>query len=288
MHVLIGCPAQPCVQLFRTRFLYMPSRVRGPHRKKFRVTVPRAARISVVSRGKLSLQNLTRDTSMATASSDRDALLTAVMNALSPRGTAKEMMERIFENKDTIINMLALDRTTILKAPTDTGELVEDEEVDPLMCSSVRRAPTRPRPTRSIIKCDGEHETEVGVHLGCMDPPLDSLPEDEWFCKECQQKSLYQVEAIVDKRDKMKRLLNGQRTMTLAVPPAPLACSPRRASCPGPVYTLYLFSSANQLSYSCTPCMMSIMNPVHSTGPRISPSRGLLSPVSAAQHTLSL
>jgi hypothetical protein len=37
-------------------------------------------------------------------------------------------------------------------------------------------------------------------------------PEDEGFCKECQQKSLYQVEAIVDKRDKMKRLLNGQRT----------------------------------------------------------------------------
>lgn len=29
---------------------------------------------------------------------------------------------------------------------------------------------------------------------------------------ECQDKSIYQVEAIVDKRDKMKRLCNGQRT----------------------------------------------------------------------------
>jgi hypothetical protein len=129
---------------------------------------------------------------------------------LSPRGTAKEMMERIFENKDHIINILALDRTTILNAPTDAGELVEDEEDDPLMCFVCASGDATA--ANPIIKCDGEHETEVGVHLGCMDPPLDSPPEDEWFCKECQQKSLYQVEAIVDKRDKMKRLRNGQRT----------------------------------------------------------------------------
>ena len=63
-----------------------------------------------------------------------------------------------------------------------------------------------------IVKCDGEHETEVGVHLRCMEPPLDAPPEDEWFCAECQEKSLYQVESIVDKREKMKRLRNGQRT----------------------------------------------------------------------------
>lgn len=63
-----------------------------------------------------------------------------------------------------------------------------------------------------IVKCDGVHETEVGVHLHCMDPPMDSPPEDEWFCVKCQEKSLYQVEAIVDKKDKMKRLRNGHRT----------------------------------------------------------------------------
>ena len=38
------------------------------------------------------------------------------------------------------------------------------------------------------------------------------MPEGEWFCAECQTNSIYQVEAIVDKRDKMKRLRNGQRT----------------------------------------------------------------------------
>ena len=48
-------------------------------------------------------------------------LLSDARIVLSPRGTAKEMMERIFENKDHIINMLKLDRTTILNAPTDAG-----------------------------------------------------------------------------------------------------------------------------------------------------------------------
>ena len=41
---------------------------------------------------------------------------------------------------------------------------------------------------------------------------MDSQPEDKWFCVACQEKSLYQVEAIVDKQDKMKRLCNGRRT----------------------------------------------------------------------------
>ena len=64
-----------------------------------------------------------------------------------------------------------------------------------------------------IVKCDGEHETEVGTHLECMDPPLDGgVPEDAWFCVECQQNSVYQVKAVVAKDPRMKRLVNGQRT----------------------------------------------------------------------------
>ena len=64
-----------------------------------------------------------------------------------------------------------------------------------------------------IVKCDGEHETEVGTHLECMDPPLDGgVPEDAWFCVECQQNSVYQVKAVVAKDPRMKRLVNGHRT----------------------------------------------------------------------------
>ena len=129
---------------------------------------------------------------------------------LSPRGTAKEMMERIFDNKDHIINIFTLDRTAILNAPTDAGELVDDEEDDPLICSVCASGDATE--TNPIVKCDGEHETEVGVHLGCMDPPMDTVPDDEWFCAKCQEKSIYQVEAIVDKHKAMKRLRNGHRT----------------------------------------------------------------------------
>ena len=129
------------------------------------------------------------------------------MNAL---GNTKEMMERIFERSDHIISILGLSRSAVLDTPTDAGNLVEDEEDDPLTCSVCNSGDASA--SNPIVKCDGEHTTEVGVHLHCMDPPLDTVPEGEWFCTECQINSIYQVEAIVDKRDKMKRHCNGQRT----------------------------------------------------------------------------
>ena len=85
------------------------------------------------------------------------------------------MMERTFENKDHIINMLKLDRAAILDAPTDADELVEDEEDDPLTCAVCASGDASE--ANPIIKCDGEHDTEVGVHLRCMDPPMDDPPE---------------------------------------------------------------------------------------------------------------
>ena len=81
---------------------------------------------------------------------------------------------------------------------------------DPLVCAVCGSGDALA--TNPIVKCDGEHETEFGVHLRCMDPPMDAPPEDEWFCASCQQNSLYQVKAIVDKKDKMKRLVGGKRT----------------------------------------------------------------------------
>ena len=72
---------------------------------------------------------------------------------LSPRGNAKEMMERIFENRDHIINILALDREDILNAPTDSGDLVEDEEDDPLTCSVCESGDASE--ANPIVKCEG-------------------------------------------------------------------------------------------------------------------------------------
>ena len=51
-----------------------------------------------------------------------------------------------------------------------------------------------------IVKCDGEHSEEVGYHLACLNPPLEAAPLDEWFCPSCQDKGLYVVQAIKDKK----------------------------------------------------------------------------------------
>ena len=113
------------------------------------------------------------------------------------------MSERIFENRDHIINMLHLDRDAILSVPTDGGELVEDEEDDPLICSICASGDASA--DNPIIKCDGDHSEEVGYHLRCLNPPLDAVPHDEWFCATCQDKGLYLVKSIKDKKS-MARL----------------------------------------------------------------------------------
>ena len=116
-----------------------------------------------------------------------------------------------FENRDHVISILSLDRDAVLRLPTDGAELVGDEVDDPLACSVCKSEEASA--ANPIVKCDGEHAAEVGTHLACMDPLLDGgVPEDAWFCVECQQNSVYQVKAVVGKSAKMKRLVNGQRT----------------------------------------------------------------------------
>ena len=51
-----------------------------------------------------------------------------------------------------------------------------------------------------IVKCDGEHSEEVGYHLACLNPPLEAVPLDEWFCSGCQDKGLYAVQAVKEKK----------------------------------------------------------------------------------------
>ena len=96
---------------------------------------------------------------------------------LSPRGNAKEMAERIFENRGNIINMLGLDREAVLEIPADAFELVADKEDDPLACSVCGSGDASV--DNPIVTCDGQHETEVGIHLHCMEPPMSEAPQDE-------------------------------------------------------------------------------------------------------------
>ncbi|KAL1543975.1 hypothetical protein AAHA92_20884 [Salvia divinorum] len=35
----------------------------------------------------------------------------------------------------------------------------------------------------------GSHGCGVGTHIDCLDPPLEAVPEEDWFCRDCCQKS---------------------------------------------------------------------------------------------------
>ncbi len=54
----------------------------------------------------------------------------------------------------------------------------EEEEEEPTFCEVCGR---RDREDRLLL-CDG---CDAGYHLDCLDPPLDTVPVEEWFCPEC-------------------------------------------------------------------------------------------------------
>ena len=56
-----------------------------------------------------------------------------------------------------------------------------------------------------IIKCDGDHLTEVGYHLNCLPEPLGKVPDGAWYCQTCRDSGLFPVEAVLDKRQRAGR-----------------------------------------------------------------------------------
>ncbi|KAM4846554.1 PHD and RING finger domain-containing protein 1 isoform 2-T6 [Thomomys bottae] len=54
----------------------------------------------------------------------------------------------------------------------------EEEEEDPTFCEVCGRCDREDR----LLLCDG---CDAGYHMECLDPPLEEVPVDEWFCPEC-------------------------------------------------------------------------------------------------------
>ncbi|XP_063639705.1 PHD and RING finger domain-containing protein 1 isoform X13 [Pan troglodytes] len=52
------------------------------------------------------------------------------------------------------------------------------EEEDPTFCEVCGRSDREDR----LLLCDG---CDAGYHMECLDPPLQEVPVDEWFCPEC-------------------------------------------------------------------------------------------------------
>uniref|UniRef100_A0A452TGQ9 PHD and RING finger domain-containing protein 1 n=1 Tax=Ursus maritimus TaxID=29073 RepID=A0A452TGQ9_URSMA len=64
------------------------------------------------------------------------------------------------------------------KIPVENARAGDDEEEDPTFCEVCGRSDREDR----LLLCDG---CDAGYHMECLDPPLQEVPVDEWFCPEC-------------------------------------------------------------------------------------------------------
>ncbi|XP_037018932.2 PHD and RING finger domain-containing protein 1 isoform X2 [Artibeus jamaicensis] len=63
------------------------------------------------------------------------------------------------------------------KIPVERARAREEEE-DPTFCEVCGRSDREDR----LLLCDS---CDAGYHMECLDPPLQEVPVDEWFCPEC-------------------------------------------------------------------------------------------------------
>ncbi|XP_023580150.1 PHD and RING finger domain-containing protein 1 [Trichechus manatus latirostris] len=64
------------------------------------------------------------------------------------------------------------------KIPVENTRAPEAQEEDPTFCEVCGRSDREDR----LLLCDG---CDAGYHMECLDPPLQEVPVDEWFCPEC-------------------------------------------------------------------------------------------------------
>ncbi|TVU47343.1 hypothetical protein EJB05_06940 [Eragrostis curvula] len=91
----------------------------------------------------------------------------------------------LFETNDLANKSLKKLMQNQQEVATDEAEHSEDDDRDDLSCSVCGR---NDRGDVMLI-CgdeDGKVGCGIGMHIDCCDPPLDAIPDDDWFCPKCQ------------------------------------------------------------------------------------------------------
>lgn len=86
-----------------------------------------------------------------------------------------------------------LNGKVIRQIPVEVRNTNEEEQApeDPTYCEVCGMSDREDR----LLLCDG---CDLGFHLECLDPPLESVPLEEWFCTECVLPTLLQEDLNSD------------------------------------------------------------------------------------------
>ena len=135
------------------------------------------------------------------ALTDYQKLLSDDRVKLSTVGGRKDLQYRIFTNRQHISNMLQLSLTDVERVPS-AAESAAQADDDPLMCAICQSADAND--ANPMLKCDGMHELEVGIHMQCLPAAarLDAVPEGTWHCPECREEGIWQAAEVRNKRTK--------------------------------------------------------------------------------------
>lgn len=91
--------------------------------------------------------------------------------------------------------------------PVEVAPNVEDEPLeDPTFCEVCHQSDREDR----MLLCDG---CDCGYHLECLNPPMNEVPMEEWFCPECSQNSQNDAEVVEIDLDEVPDLMEEARRL---------------------------------------------------------------------------
>ena len=100
---------------------------------------------------------------------------------MNDRGTKMELVERLYGQRDFLLEMFQLDRLQVYPSATRTVAQAEvDDDIECEVCRGKSYTSDNP-----IILCDVSHSSDRGYHIGCLTPPLGYVPEGDWLCPQC-------------------------------------------------------------------------------------------------------